>query len=112
MSTYQLLQMLPERREAGRGLDELLEEIGVDARHVRRTKRWIASRWSMRFVPFAMTTWRDSDTGVFTLTNMRDAQNFVVGMRVESASYDESVSAYRVASIDYRAGVVRLEATE
>lgn len=112
MSVYQLLQMLPERRESGRGLDELLDEIGLDSAHVRRTKRWIASRWSMRFVPWSMTTWRDSDTGVFTLTSTRDADNFAVGMRITYPSTNDPEGephVARVESIDYRAGTVRLE---
>ena len=29
VSAYRLLQMLPERREAGQGVDELLDEIGA-----------------------------------------------------------------------------------
>ena len=36
MTTYQLLQMLPERREAGKGVEELLEEIGLDCAYVKK----------------------------------------------------------------------------
>ncbi len=36
-STYQLLQLLPERREAGAGISELLDEIGATSfDHYRR----------------------------------------------------------------------------
>lgn len=65
MTTYQLLQMLPERREAGRGVEELIEEIGPDVAWVRRTTRWRDSRVNPRPIRDWLT-WRNNRDGFIT----------------------------------------------